>query len=64
MNNYGMRRAFTLIELIFAIIIIALLASIAIPKLSATRVDAKRSALVHNIMIAATEIASYAVARW
>ena len=57
------RKAFTLIEFIFIIIIIALLAGIAIPKFSATRMDAKLSTKAQNIMTAANEIASYAVAK-
>ena len=63
METYTMRKAFTMIEFIFIIIIIALLAGIAIPKFSATRMDAKISAKAQNIMIAANEIASYAVAK-
>jgi len=58
-----MRNAFTLIEFIFVIVIIALLAGLAIPKFSATRDDAKISAKAQNIMIAANEIASFAVSR-
>ena len=57
------REAFTLIEFIFVIIIIALLAGIAIPKFAATRMDAKLSTKAQNIMTAANEIASYAVAK-
>jgi prepilin-type N-terminal cleavage/methylation domain-containing protein len=60
---YKTRKAFTLIEFIFVIIIIAILAAIAIPKLAAVRMDAKLSTKANNIMVAATEIASYAVAR-
>jgi general secretion pathway protein G len=38
--NIETRKAFTMIELIFAIVIIGILASVAIPKLAATRDDA------------------------
>ena len=57
------RNAFTMIELIFVIVIIGILASIAIPKLAATRDDAKIAARANSITNAATEIAAYAVAR-
>ena len=46
-----MRRGFTMIELIFVIVVIALLARISIGKLSATRDDAKLSATVSNMSI-------------
>ena len=44
-----MRNAFTMIELIFVIVILGILASIAIPKLSATRDDASTSVEVNNL---------------
>lgn len=43
------KRAFTMIELIFVIVIIAILASVAIPKLTATRDDAKITNIIANI---------------
>lgn len=57
-----MRAAFSMVELIFVIVIIAILAAIAIPKLMATRDDAKIARTSHAIATAATEIASYTIA--
>jgi len=51
-----------MIELIFVIVIIGILAAVAIPKLAATRDDAKISALANSVANGANEIAAYAVA--
>ncbi|MBL1242979.1 MAG: type II secretion system protein [Sulfurimonas sp.] len=56
-----MKKAFTMIELIFVIVILGILAAVAIPKLAATRSDAEVSKIAHNVMVGAAEIASYAV---
>ena len=54
---------FTMVELIFVIVIIGILAVIAIPMLAATRDDALMTRKVHSIMTAANEIAAYAVSQ-
>ena len=44
-----MNKAFTVVELIFVIVIIGILAAVAVPKLAATRHDAKISTEVRNL---------------
>ncbi len=51
-----------MIELIFVIVIIGILAAVAIPKLAATRDDAKISSLANSVANAANEIGAYAIA--
>jgi len=52
------KNGFTMLELIFVIVIIGILATIAIPRLSSTSSDAKISKLAYNIQTAKTEIAT------
>jgi len=57
-----MKKAFTMVELIFVIVIIGILSSVALPRLSATRDDAliaKNSEYIIGIM---TEISTYIIA--
>ena len=55
-----MKGAFTMIELVFVIVILGILAAVAIPKLTATRDDAKKTALISNTNICVNDvIASY-----
>ncbi len=57
------KAAFTIIELIFVIVVIGILAVIAIPKLAAMREDAEISRMSADIMTGSFECASYVVAR-
>ncbi len=61
-KNISTKNAFTLVELIFVIIIIGILGAVAIPRLAATRDDAliaKSSEYIVGIM---TEISTYSIA--
>ena len=54
-----MKKGFTMIELIFVIVILGILASVAIPRLAATRTDAEVATTVGNIRTLLSDAASY-----
>ncbi|MDO2409233.1 type II secretion system protein [Campylobacter magnus] len=54
-----MKKGFTMIELIFVIVILGILASVAIPRLAATRTDAEIATTVSNIRTLISDAASY-----
>ena len=58
-----MKKGFTMIELIFVIVILGILASVAIPRLAATREDAEISAAVANLRTLLGDINSYYVVK-
>jgi len=53
------RSGFTMIELIFVIVILGILASVAIPKLAATRDDAKVSKALNELATLKSDFSSY-----
>ena len=54
-----MKKGFTMIELIFVIVILGILASVAIPRLAATRTDAEVATTVANLRTLLSDAASY-----
>ena len=58
-----MKKAFTMIELIFVIVVIGVLAAIAIPRISATRDDAALAKSMTDIAVAIQDINAYYVSQ-
>ena len=58
-----MKKGFTMIELIFVIVILGILASVAIPRLTGTREDAEISAAIANLRTLLSDITTSYVAK-
>ena len=54
-----MKKGFTMIELIFVIVILGILASVAIPRLAGTRTDAEIATTVANLRTLLSDLNSY-----
>ena len=58
MKIQNKKNGFTMIELIFVIVILGILSAIAIPKLASTRDDAKKSTFIANVKTCINDIGS------
>ena len=58
-----MKKGFTMIELIFVIVILGILASVAVPRLAGTKADAEISAAVANLRTLVSDLNTYYVAK-
>ena len=58
-----MKKGFTMIELIFVIVILGILASVAIPRLAATREDAEIATTIANLRTLLSDAAAYRAAK-
>ncbi|WP_194145427.1 prepilin-type N-terminal cleavage/methylation domain-containing protein [Helicobacter sp. MIT 05-5294] len=62
-KNAPMKKAFTMLELVFILVILGILAAVAIPKISASREDAKLVALKSDINTLKTSFPAYFLAQ-
>ena len=58
-----MKKGFTLIELVFVIVILGILAAVVVPKMSANRDDAKVTTISKQISSIETEVPAYFIAK-
>ena len=58
-----MKKAFTMIELVFVIVILGILAGVAIPRLMATREDAEIASAIANIRTLISDANSFIIAK-